>query len=81
MYAAAPPAATAPAAPANIAYLPHLCQTGVAAASVFAALAARVSLAAEGPAGNALAAGACGFFLGEALLLHPNNPATSVTAL
>ena len=47
MYAAAPPAATAPAAPANMASLPQRCQAGTAAASTEAA---RASFAAAGPA-------------------------------
>lgn len=54
-YAAAPPAAMAPAAPANMAYLPQRCHAGTAAASVFLAamLAAMALLADSAGAGSA----------------------------
>src|SRR5579871_4609703 len=73
IHAAAPPAATAPAAPANMAYFPHLCHAGVVATSASAALGAGSILLVSAPAPTVAAV-----FDPEP---HPNAFATVLYAL
>lgn len=76
--AAALPAATAPAAPANIAYRPQRCHEGVAAASAdLSSL-----LVADGNAGRVVLDGVAVVVVAvDFVLFRPNRPAISLIVL